>query len=669
MQPNLRGGGRHSAAVYLTNALTGWLSEEVEPPLPIREFETEREHARRVKQKLPILVILGNPPYNAFANEDGSENDLTAPYTIGLRKEWNIGNPQILSDLYVKFIRVAERRIDELGKGIVCYISNYSYVSGESFPVMRQHLMQSFDKIWIDSLNGDQRRTGYKTPEGEPDPSVFKTRYNPGIKVGTAVGLFVKKSAQRGHCEVRFRDLWGEDKRRQLLESADIVPFDDQYEVTEQAVWNRFMFAPSEEDATYLSWPSITDLTQSGHVTGVVERRGGALIDIDREALEDRMRVYFDNSISWDEFSNLDHKMNVVRKAYDVRRTREKALGNESFDPGNFARLLKAPFDVRWAYHARTTGVWSRKQDGFRAHMRHGDGFVATRRARIVSQEGYPVFFTRCLGDHGMARGQSCYFPLKARVIEKPGDPDWIDADATANLSSATRDWLAGLGLENPDENEKIGDLPWLHALAISWSPKYLSDNNGNLGVGWPRIPMPADSRIAQSSADLGRIVSDLLDSERDVAGVTEGEIAKHLAVIGRVDGDDLRLISVKADAARDWSASERDALTEGLKEARIETERGLELLGAPIDVALNAGTFWRGIPERVWDCRVGGYRPLSRWINQRKKLKKGQPLKAREADEIAGIMRRIAALLLMTDSLDANYEACRDNACQWPLS
>lgn len=669
MQPNRRGGGRHSAAVYLTNALTGWLSDEAEPPLPIREFEIERERARRVKQKLPILVILGNPPYNAFANEDGSEDDLTAPYTVGLREDWDIGNPQILSDLYVKFIRVAERRIDELGKGIVCYISNYSYVSGESFPVMRQHLMQSFDKIWIDSLNGDQRRTGFKTPEGESDPSVFKTSYSPGIKVGTAVGLFVKKSAQRGRCEVRFRDLWGADKRRRLLESADVVPFDDQYEVTEQAAWNRFMFAPSEEDTTYLSWPSITDLTQSGHVTGVVERRGGALFDIDRESLEDRMRVYFDKSISWDEFSKLDHAMDVVRDKYDVRKTREKALSNESFDPGNLVRYVAAPFDVRWAYHAKTTGVWSRKQDGFRAHMRHNDGFVVPRKARAVDREGYPVFFTRCLGDFSMLNNQSLYYPLRARVTEKPGDPDWIGADATANLSTSARDWLAGLGLEDPDADEKVGDIPWLHALAIAWSPKYLSDNDGNLGVGGPRIPMPADSQIAQSSADLGRTVSDLLDSERAVPGVTEGEIAKHLAVIGRVEGDDLTLISGTAGAAREWSASERDALTEGLKAARIEAERGLELLGAPIDVALNAGTFWRGVPERVWRCRVGGYSPLERWVTTRKELKDGEPLTALEADEIVGIMRRIAALLLMTDSLDANYAACRDNAWPWPSS
>lgn len=669
MQPKLRGGGRHSAAVYLTNSLTGWLNDEVEPPLPIREFETEREHARRVKQKLPILVILGNPPYNAFANEDGSESDLTAPYTVGLREEWKIRNPQILSDLYVKFIRVAERRINWLGKGIVCYISNYSYVSGESFPVMRQHLMQSFDKIWIDSLNGDQRRTGNKTPEGEPDPSVFKTRYNTGIKVGTAVGLFVKKSTRRDRCEVRFRDLWGADKRRQLLESADVDPFDDQYEVTEQAAWNRFMFAPSEEDATYLSWPSITDLPQSKHVTGVVERRGGALFDIDREALEDRMRVYFDKSISWEEFHKLNHEMDIVREDYDVRKTREKALSNESFDPENFSRFLKTPFDVRWAYHAKTTGVWSRKQDGFRAHMRHNDGFVAIRKVRAVDQEGYPVFFTRCLGDHSMLKNQSLYYPLRARVTEKPGDPDWIDADATANLSSAAREWLASLGLENPDENEEIGDIPWLHALAIAWSPQYLDDNDGNLGVGGPRIPMPVDSQIAQSSAGLGRAVSDLLDSERGVLGVTEGEIAGHFAAIGRVDGDDLTLVSGEAGGARDWSASERDALEEGLTAAQVDVERGLELLGAPVDVSLNAGTCWRGIPKRVWDFRVGGHTPLESWIKTRKNLKEGEPLTASEADEVVGIMRRIAALLLMTDSLDANYEACRDNAWPWPLS
>ena len=54
------------AGVYLTNALTGW-EPSVQKPLPFPELEEERDRADRVKQDTPVLVILGNPPYNGFA--------------------------------------------------------------------------------------------------------------------------------------------------------------------------------------------------------------------------------------------------------------------------------------------------------------------------------------------------------------------------------------------------------------------------------------------------------------------------------------------------------------------------------------------------------------------------------------------------------------------------
>ena len=56
------------AAVYLTNALTGW-----KPPtgpkqkLVFPEMEEERDTADKIKQSQPILVVIGNPPYNGFA--------------------------------------------------------------------------------------------------------------------------------------------------------------------------------------------------------------------------------------------------------------------------------------------------------------------------------------------------------------------------------------------------------------------------------------------------------------------------------------------------------------------------------------------------------------------------------------------------------------------------
>ena len=62
----LAGDGTERVGVYLTNALTGWESR-TNNPLPFPELEEERDRAEQVKQERPILVILGNPPYNGFA--------------------------------------------------------------------------------------------------------------------------------------------------------------------------------------------------------------------------------------------------------------------------------------------------------------------------------------------------------------------------------------------------------------------------------------------------------------------------------------------------------------------------------------------------------------------------------------------------------------------------
>ena len=58
--------GDERAGIFLTNALTGW-EPKTQKPLPFPELEQERERADRVKQDAPILVVLGNPPYNGYA--------------------------------------------------------------------------------------------------------------------------------------------------------------------------------------------------------------------------------------------------------------------------------------------------------------------------------------------------------------------------------------------------------------------------------------------------------------------------------------------------------------------------------------------------------------------------------------------------------------------------
>ena len=134
--------GDERAGVFLTNALTGW-KPTVPLPLAIPELQEERERADGVKQDAPILVILGNPPYNGFAGVAvEEERELSEAY----RYPHQVRRPegQGLNDLYVRFFRMAERRIAEkTGRGVVCFISNYSWLDGLSFTGMRERYLEA----------------------------------------------------------------------------------------------------------------------------------------------------------------------------------------------------------------------------------------------------------------------------------------------------------------------------------------------------------------------------------------------------------------------------------------------------------------------------------------------------------------------------------------------
>jgi hypothetical protein len=103
---------KERAAIYLTNALTGWTKKDDAPPIPGFEplFE-ERGAAGAVKKTARVLVVLGNPPYNAYAGTSPeSEGGLVDLYKVGLRDKWGVKKFN-LDELYVRFFRIAERRI------------------------------------------------------------------------------------------------------------------------------------------------------------------------------------------------------------------------------------------------------------------------------------------------------------------------------------------------------------------------------------------------------------------------------------------------------------------------------------------------------------------------------------------------------------------------------
>ncbi len=485
-------GKRERAGVYLTNSLTGW-----EPPdkqkarLPFEEFEQEREEADTVKRDKPILVVLGNPPYNGFAGVSPAEEDgLVLPYKAGLVKEWGIKKFN-LDDLYVRFFRLAERRIAEKSKrGVVCYISNFSYLSEPSYVVMRSRLLDGFDVIRVDCLNGDSRETGKLTPEGKPDPSAFSTESNPeGIRVGTAIALMVRRSPSKGDTSVAFRDFWGTRKREELVESLQEKALETRYTTAAPSRENRYSFRPETVASEYRAWPKVTDLSLCFPFNGPIERRGLALIAIEKNSPKfTALEAYFDKTLDDEQVSLVAPALMRSSGEFDALKSRKRLAGNIGFDPENICSYPWKPFDSRWCYlDAKIQPLFSRPNpELIRQSKIPGQGFLIARDTADKSAEGSPFFFSKGIADYDFLSGHARHFPILIRISEAPPEErgqlplGGLESSSSVkphdcpNISETAKGWFAEIGAS--DCNAQATKL-WLHVLAIGYSPAYLEEN------------------------------------------------------------------------------------------------------------------------------------------------------------------------------------------------
>ena len=83
-------------------------------------------------------------------------------------------------------------------------------------------------------------------------------------------------------------------------------------------------------------------------------------------------------------------------------------------------------------------------------------------------------------------------------------------------------------------------------------------------------------------------------------------------------------------------------------------------------DIYLNGVAYWANVPEKVWDYTIGGYQVMKKRLSYRERDLLGRDLTMDDVDYVTQMARRIAAILLLSDQLDENYRACRDNAFAW---
>lgn len=656
----LQSGTNERPAIYLTNALTGWDLSQADTTAQLRahnllgDLERERNAAGEVKRDRPILVMIGNPPYNGYAGIGiDEERDLSDAYRTAKRTRQPQG--QGLNDLYVRFFRMAERRIvEQTGRGVVCYISNYSWLDGLSFPAMRERYLDVFDQIWIDNLNGDRYKTGKVTPEGRPDPSMFSTAQNrEGIQVGTAISLLVRKETHEETTTVNYRSLWGTTKPQQLLDSAagdETTP----YETVEPASALGYPFAPMRQSADYLAWPLLTDLFPVSF-PGVKTSRDDVEVDIDRDRLVGRMESYFDPNVTDAEIARLfpgamdstsRFKANVVRAQ----------LVSRGFLPDNVIRYAYRPFDVRWLYWEPKTKLLDEKWSEYLPHVAPENVWMEARQRN--PQETFDRGLVATSFADQIGNGMSAWFGLK---VHGDGEP-------RVNLSKIAMEYVGQQGTEESS--------PYYHGLAMMHAPAYRIENGGALRQDWPRIPLPSDPEALTHSADLGRQLAAFLDIEQAVPGISTGAIRADLrdvAVLRKTGGGainpDTDDLLVNAGWGRGGNG--RPVMPgRGRAVERPNSPGQAAGLGEnTFDIHLNDAVYWENVPERVWEYTLGGYQVLKKWLSYRETAVLGRTLKTDEARTFTQIARRIAAILLMEVDLDASYWRCAAESWDWPAA
>jgi predicted helicase len=338
-----------------------------EPKQGEMSFMTAKNSERVERQKrTPITVVIGNPPYN-FRQLNENDNNKNRPYP---EVEAQIRNTYAkdsratlrtaLNDAYVKFFRYA---VDRLGNadGIVCFVSNNSFIDQHAFDGFRKHLAQDFQLIYHVDLHGNVRQ----------NPKLSGTTHNVfGIQVGVGITVAVKSKARHASTILYHRvpQAWRKEEKLAFLARVGSV---------EAPIWApiepdaRFAWAATEHSDAFESFlptgskddkssenPRSIFHTYSG---GIVTRRDAFVFDYDRSSLAARMGKFVeaynsevDRYRRAKEVKDLDSFVNPTHVKWDMALKSSLVAGRHGEFSDAFERAcLYRPFTRVYVYFDR----------------------------------------------------------------------------------------------------------------------------------------------------------------------------------------------------------------------------------------------------------------------------------------------------------------------------
>ena len=554
-------------SVYLTNSLEE--GERVEQVLFARWLAEEAREASKIKRDMPIMCVIGNPPYSGeSANKGHWIMGLMDAYKKepGGKEKLKERNPKWINDDYVKFIRFGEHMIEKNGEGILGFITNHGYLDNPTFRGMRWHLLNTFDAIYVLDLHGNAKKKEV-SPDGSADKNVFD------IQQGVAIIIAVKKGGagkDKPLAKVFHGDLWGtRSGKYDALREAGVKAkhFEPLSLQAPQYVMTRRDYALEE---AYLEGFGVQELMPVNSV-GIVTARDALTIDMDKGELWRRVQDFAALPVE-----EAREKYQLGKDVRDWQVGWAQADVKQNFSEDRVVPIAYRPFDTRWTcYTGNSRGFICYPRDEV---MRQLNG-VSNMALSICRQSGVNewahISCVQTIVDDSYVsnRSKERGYALPLYLYPEEGSLDQtrrvnFDPKIWRKLRELAKDEARG----EPDE---IAIFDYIYG--VLHSPDYRETFAEFLKTDFPRIPYPASPDIFWHASEKGGELRRLHLMEPASIGETP------YPFMG--DGDSV-VDKPGYDAGCVW---------------------------------INKDQRFEGVPEIAWSFYIGGYQPAQKWLKDRK--------------------------------------------------
>lgn len=553
-------------SVYLTNSLEE--GDPVNQTLPFAQWlSNEVRQANTIKRDMPIMCVIGNPPYNIMSgNLSHGQVALVENYRYvdgqRIKEKGMLQFEKNINNDYIKFIALSEKLINKNGYGVLGFVTSHGYLKSSSFRGLRQSLMETFDTINILDLHGNSE-VREVVPVGIVDKNIFD------IKQGVCVIIASRRSREKSAIgKVRYAELWGPRQHKyDILSQATLesVEWKDCNPTSPNYTYHPSGADDSDTVDSYISLNKLMPMYSSGVITA----RDGFAISRDHATLVSRAKEFASNTSLSN--SELCKKLKISeKKGWDVTKARARLRGIKDYD-AIIAPIAYRPFDNRKIIFDESV-VWTTARSTM-DHMLRGEN-IALVSARSEKSGTCSHFYvskflveTKC----GERTTQSAVFPLYLY-------PDQQDLDQTRqvnfNIDASKRiRETASMGGKAEPSDQEIFD----YVYGVLHCPQYREVYSEFLKIDFPRIPWPKTPDEFWSVAEKGGQIRRLHLMEPSAIGATP--------------------YAFKGNGAGEVEAP------------RYEDGK----------VWINQTQYFEGVPQVAWEFFIGGYQPAQKWLKDRR--------------------------------------------------